>query len=137
MGSSGGAFSNTLQSITTTKLRELSNKRVFFENLKTSLLLKVQSEVDQKARVRGLIEVVKQCFSVKSDRYGRTILRSITDRQLEGKLKNLERFLQQAQYDPAISSKQLQDWERFLVQRLNVQTLKYQYATLYGELVTE
>jgi hypothetical protein len=137
MGSSGGVFSNTLQSITTTKLRELSNKRALFEDLKSLLLLEVQLEADQKARVRKLIEGVKQCFSVRSDRRGRTVIGSITDRQLEVKLKNLERFLQQAQHDPSISSKLLQDWELSLRQRLNVQTLKYQYATLYGELVTE
>ena len=137
MSSSGGVFSDTLQSITTAKLRELSNKRAFFEDLKRLLLLEVQVNADQKANVRRLIEGVKQCFSVRSDRRGRTIIGSITDNPLEVKLKNLERFLQQAQYDPSISSKLLQDWELFLMQRLNVQTLKYQYAALYGELVTE
>ena len=137
MGSSGGVFSDTLQSITTTKLRELAHKRALFEELKASLLLDVRLNMDQKARVRRLIEGVKQCFSVRSDRRGRTIIGSITDNQLEVKLKNLERFLQQAQYDPSISSKLLQDWELSLMRRLNVQTLKYQYATLYGELVTE
>lgn len=137
MRSSGGVFSDTLQSITTTKLRELSNKRALFEDLKSLGLLEIQSEADQKARVRKLIEVVKQCFSVRSDRRGRPIIGSTTDYQLEVKLKNLERFLQQAQHDPSISSKLLHDWELSLMQRLNVQTLKYQYATLYGELVTE
>jgi hypothetical protein len=137
MGSSGGVFSDTLQSITTTKLRELSNKRAFFEDLKSLLLLEVQSDPDQKAKLRKLIEGVKQCFSVRSDRRGRTIIGSVTDKQLEVQLKNLERFLQQARHDPSISSKLLQDWELSLMQRLNVQSLKYQYATLYGELVTE
>jgi hypothetical protein len=108
MGSSGGIFSDTLQSITKTKLRELSNKRAFFEDLKIVLLSEFQLNAGPKTRVGRLVEGVKQCFSVRSDRRGRTIRGSITDNQLEVKLKTLESVLQQAQY-----------------------------ATLYGELVAE
>lgn len=92
------------------------------------------------------MEGLKQCFAVKTakrkrgDRRGgagRIISGSTDDPRLEVMLKNFERFLDQARYDPSISPKLLGDWEQSLLKRLNVQSLKYQYAALYGQLVTE
>lgn len=56
---------------------------------------------------------------------------------MELKLANLERFLEQARYDPSVSPQLLGSWRDFLLGRLDVQSLKYQYASLYGGLVTE
>jgi hypothetical protein len=137
MSSSGGALSETLQSITTTKLKELSKKRATFEEQKASLLLEVQLETDLKDRARKLVEGVKKCFSVSLDSVSRGFAAHRVDNRLYTKLYNYERFLQQARYDPSLSANLLQDWERPLLQQLNVQTPKYQYATLYGELVME
>jgi len=138
-------FSETLQVITTTKLTELSKKRALFEKSKSSVLSSAQREADQKERLRILLDGVKRCFSIKTTRrkrgHGRAspglISTTPEGRDLEMLLKNLERFLEQARYDPSVSPKLLQDWEKSLMQRLNVQALKYQYATLYGELVNE
>ena len=144
MSSSSGIFSETLQSITTTKLNELSKKRKVFEDQKESLLSTADLEPDQKKRLRVLVDGIKQSFAVKTatrkrtDRSagtGRIIRGSTNDPRLEVMLKNLEHFLEQARYDPSVSPKLLQDWDSALVRRLNVQSLKYQYATLYGELV--
>jgi hypothetical protein len=145
MSSSGGVFSDTLQTITTTKLNELSKKRSVFESQKQSLLLAARFESDQKKRLRLLVDGVKQSSAVKTaprgsgrrGGAGRIISGSTNDPRLEVMLKNVERFLEQARYDPSISFKLLQDWERTLTEQLNIQGLKYQYATLYGELVTE
>jgi len=145
MASSGGVFSETLQSITTTKLTELSKKRKIFEDKKTALFAASELEPDQKKKLRILVDGVKQCFSIKTTTVsshgrgsaGRIISGSTKDPNLEVLLKNLERFLTQAQYDPSVSPKLLEDWETSLRQQLNVQSLKYQYATLYGQLVTE
>jgi hypothetical protein len=138
-------FSETLQVITTTKLTELSKKRALFEKSKSSVLSSAQREADQKERLRILLDGVKRCFSIKMTRrkrgHGRgspgLISTTPEGRDLEMLLKNLERFLEQARYDPSVSPKLLQYWEKSLMQRLNVQSLKYQYATLYGELVNE
>ena len=76
MSSSGGVFSATLQSITTTKLIELSKKRNVFETQKAELLQAADSEIDQKAKLRILVNGVKKCFSLKEttkkrgDRHG-------------------------------------------------------------------
>ncbi|KAK0120599.1 hypothetical protein ONS96_010803 [Cadophora gregata f. sp. sojae] len=139
-------FSETLQSITTTKLSELSKKRSVFEEHKALLLQSTHSQTDQKQRLAILVEGVKKCFAIQSPpkkrggrrgAVGRNVYGSTSDPNLEVLVKNLERFLDQAKYDPSISSKLLRDWEVTLVKKLNVQSLKYQYATLYGELVTE
>jgi hypothetical protein len=146
MSSSGGVFSTTLQTITTTKLNELSKKRAIFEDQKSSLLKAAEIEPDQKKRLRILLDGVKQCFAINtvvraSGRRGGGAtggrVMSGNEKGLEVMLKNVERFLEQARYDPSISSKLLLDWERALTERLSIQGLKYQYATLYGELVTE
>ncbi|CZR63368.1 uncharacterized protein PAC_13265 [Phialocephala subalpina] len=138
-------FSQTLHSITTTKLNELSKKRKIFENQKVFLLLAAKNEPNQQKRVQTLVDGVKKCFSMRTvarrgDRRGnpgRIVNGDIKDPQLEVLVKNLEMFLQQAEYDPSISKTLLSDWERSLVVKLKVQSLKYEYASLYGELVTE
>lgn len=139
-------FSETLQAITTTKLRELSKKRTLFESSKSNLLATSALEQDQKQRLRVLLDGIKQCFAVKTaprrrgerrGGSGRIITGSTNDPDLEVMLKNLERFLEQARYDPSVSPKLLSEWEQSLMRRLNVQSLRLQYATLYGELVNE
>ena len=142
MSSSGGVFSDTLQTITTTKLNELSKKRAIFEAQKASLLKAAALESDQKKRLRIFIDGVKDSFAVKtvaisSRRGGTGRVMSGNDPHLQVLLKNVERFFEQAHYDPSISSKLMANWERTLSEQMNVQALKYQYATLYGELVTE
>lgn len=142
---SSSVFSKTLQSITTTKLNELSKKRKIFEDQKVPLLLSAKNETHQHQELRILVDGVKNCFSMRKvtrrgDRctaLGRFTSDSTNDPQLEILLKNLELFLEQAKYDPSVSSKLLSDWERSLIQKLKVQSLKYEYATLYGELVNE
>ncbi|TVY18726.1 histone H3 [Lachnellula arida] len=143
---SSSVFSSTLQDITTTKLSELSRRRTIFEDQKSSLLTSTQLQSNQKQRLAILVEGLKQCFAVKTSKRkrgdrgggaGRIISGSTDDPRLEVMLKNFERFLEQARYDPSISPKLLGDWEQSLMKRLDVQSLKYQYAALYGQLVTE
>jgi hypothetical protein len=143
---SSSVFSETLQEITTTKLSELSRRRTIFEDQKAALLAEIQIQTDQKHRLSILSEGLKQCFAVKTakrkrgDRRGgpgRIVRGSTDDPSLEILLKNFDRFLEQARYDPSVSSKMMEDWENTLKKRLDVQSLKYQYAALYGQLVTE
>jgi hypothetical protein len=146
MSSSRSIFSETLQSITTAKLEELSKKRAIFEDQKAQVHRDAELETDELKKLRLILDGVKKCFSVKTTTRrgnagqgyaGRIISGSTNDPRLEVKLKNIERFLEQARYDPSVSSKLIRDWGNLLIQALNVQSLKYQYASLYGELVTE
>src|SRR5947207_3622919 len=146
MSSSVSVLSETLQSITSAKLEELSKRRAVFEDQKAVVLHASELEPDVLKKLRILVDGVKTCFGVKTatrklkDGHidsGRIIKGSTRDPRLEVKLRNLERFLEQACYDPSISAKLMQDWKDSLMHLLDVQSLKYQYASLSGELVTE
>jgi hypothetical protein len=129
MASSGSVFGETLQTITTTKLEGLAKQRTVYEIEYAALLDAAKVEADTLKRVCLLVEGTKSCLGVKS---GGT--RNI---RLETDLKNLDRFLEQARFDPSVSPKVLDDWEKTLLQYLSVQSTKFQYADLYGKLVTE
>ncbi|PSN73291.1 hypothetical protein BS50DRAFT_514487 [Corynespora cassiicola Philippines] len=143
--SSGSVFSETLQTITTTKLQELAEQRATFDSQKQSLLATLATENDPLERLFLLAGGVKVCLNVKlshgkADKnggLGRVVISDTSRKGLETDLKNLDRFLEQARYDQSVSPKVLQSWEKLLLQYLQVQSSKYQYADLYGKLVTE
>ncbi|KAF1944584.1 hypothetical protein EJ02DRAFT_510226 [Clathrospora elynae] len=142
VSSSGSVFGETLQTITTTKLEELAKQRIAFEGEYTALLAAAKAEKDSLKRVVLLVDGTKSCLGVKTDnkrdgRSGRVISGGTRNARLETDLKNLDRFLEQARFDPSVSAKVLEDWEKTLLQYLSVQSTKFQYADLYGKLVTE
>ncbi|KAF7556580.1 hypothetical protein G7Z17_g1325 [Cylindrodendrum hubeiense] len=137
MATSGSVFSDTLQEITNTKLDELSKRRYRFEEAKSALLVYTQAEDDTVKRLETLSEGVKNCFAIPVDRAGKVITKQTKHPRLETELKNLDRFLAQAQCDPSVSAKTLHAWEQSLLSHLDTQSLKFQYADLYGKLVTE
>ncbi|KAJ4301910.1 hypothetical protein N0V90_004006 [Kalmusia sp. IMI 367209] len=142
MASSGSVFSETLQTITTTKLEELAEQRLTFERQYTQLLDAISKLPNRLERLFILVDGVKSCLGVatipsKDNTGGRVVVGSTGNPRLETDLKNLDRFLEQARYDPSISPKVLENWEKMLLQYLAVQSAKYQYADLYGRLVTE
>ncbi|KAI3391288.1 hypothetical protein diail_7619 [Diaporthe ilicicola] len=134
---SGSVFSETLQQITDTKLDELSKKRAAFEKNRKSTLSSFESQTDPVERLGLLGHGVKKSFGIKLDKDGRVLTNLTRHPRLEAQLKNLDRFLAQARYDPSISTKSLENWQNDLLRHLEVQSLKFQYASLYGQLVTE
>ncbi|ESZ95613.1 hypothetical protein SBOR_4009 [Sclerotinia borealis F-4128] len=52
-------------------------------------------------------------------------------------LCNIRKFLDQAQHDPSVSEALLKDWQKKLEKELDIHSLKYEYASLYGRLVNE
>ncbi|KAG8163228.1 hypothetical protein KVR01_006525 [Diaporthe batatas] len=134
---SGSVFSETLQQITDTKLDELSKKRAAFEEDKASALSSIKSQSDPIERLVLLSDGVKKSFGIKLDGNAKVTTGLTRHPRLEVQLKNLDRFLAQARQDPSVSTKTLSDWEKDLLRHLEVQSLKYQYASLYGQLVTE
>lgn len=89
-----------------------------------------------EAELRILLDVVKKCFSVKTAR-GEIITGITNNPRLELNLRNIERFLDQMRYDPSISKKLLDEWKTMPTHNLETQDAKYQYASLYAQLVTE
>ena len=136
MASSGSVFSQTLQEITTTKLTELAKKRTTFEQQKAAAIAQANSKHDPLDRVIALAEGAKTCFSVAT-RDGKIVRGSSANPRLETDLRNLNRFVHQARFDPSMSSKILQQWKETLLKHMDIQSLKYQYADLYGQLTME
>ncbi|USP74526.1 uncharacterized protein yc1106_01800 [Curvularia clavata] len=141
--SSGSVFGETLQTITNTKLEELSKQRRNFEQSKSKLLGSVSLEKDALKRVCLLIDGLKESFGIQTDskaKNGRILQVTSSgshNAQLETDLQNLSRFVEQARFDPSVSGKILGDWEKTLLQYLSVQSTKFEFADLYGKLVTE
>jgi hypothetical protein len=138
----GSVFSETLQAITTAKLDELSRKRASFDGRQAQAVNNsLHNSSNDLERVTTLLNDVKHCFHID------TITNSINDnrnqqaqhqhQQLANDLRHLDRFLEQAKVDPSLSGDILSKWEETLNRHLTVQSQRYQYATLYGQLVTE
>jgi hypothetical protein len=142
--SSGSVFSGTLQTITSTKLEELSKQRTTFNKQHEALLSAAEAEKDPLKRLIGVTDSTKLCLGVKTaahpdggGRPGRVISGGTRNGRLETDLKNLDRFLDQARFDPSVSNDVLEDWENKMRRYVTVQATKYQYADLYAKLVTE
>lgn len=122
---SADALFQTLHSTTNIKLEELSKQRKTFNHNKELLLLSANTEPSVQETLRVL-------------HHG---LRILPRHQMEGKTtilsENLALFLEQAKYDVSIPRALLEDWEAKLRRELDVQSLKYEYTSLYGRLVTE
>ncbi|KAI2610585.1 hypothetical protein GGR54DRAFT_373931 [Hypoxylon sp. NC1633] len=137
--SSRSVFSETLQEITNTKLEELSKRRSDFEATKSSVLSELAKENEPAQRLSILSRGVKTCFGLNLNKHGkaRNAFNPSRNSELELELKNLDCFLAQAKYDPSLSAKTMRASEESLLRHLDVQSLKYQYASLYAQLVTE
>jgi hypothetical protein len=136
---SGSVFSETLQTITTTKLEELDKQRSAFDKEYAALLTAAKAEQDPLKRLTLLVGGTKSCLGLKpiSGKSGSVTHGGTRNSRLETDLKNLDRFLEQALFDPSVSRKVLEGWEKTLLQYLSVQASNFQYADLYGKLVTE
>ena len=137
MAAVNSVYSETLQEITNTKLEELSKRRAAYEADKTAVLESVGATQDPIERLRALSRGVQKCLGVPVDQLGNVEKGWSKHPTLENELKNLARFLAQASHDPSISLKMTQKWEEALRRHLDSQSLKFEYASLYGQLVNE
>ncbi|KAL4994910.1 hypothetical protein BDV10DRAFT_197100 [Aspergillus recurvatus] len=130
-------YSQTLQHITDAKLGELSNKRQIFLKRKADALAEAEALESPREKLRVLSKGVKTCFDIRVPDDGRASGPIHSNRRLVIELANLDRFLKQAEYDPSISVDTLERWRRSLLGLLDIQTLKYEYATLFAQLTME
>jgi DNA-binding transcriptional MerR regulator len=114
---------NTLQHVTKRKLEKLSEYIDKFELRKGKVLSEAAGSDSLRQHVEALIEGAKQNgFSI--DRAGTSI-------------KNIKRYLAQAEYDPSVSEKQINEWKELIEREIEVQGRKLIYAKLFGKLCTE
>lgn len=139
--SSGSVFSDTLQEITNTKLDELSKRRAAFEHAKAAAISSLDEQQQASGgyiqRLQDFANGVKKAFGVRVAPAGTVLPTGPKTTGLEFELRNLDRFLAQARHDPSVSARMLSRWEENLLRHLEVETLRYAYASLYGQLVTE
>jgi hypothetical protein len=107
---SGSVFSETLKTITATKLEELAQLRVAFEKKYVALLIAVKAEQDPQKRLLLFMDGTKSCLGVKissrrtkDGRSGRVVSGGTRNPRLETDLKNVDRLLEQARFDPSVS----------------------------------
>ncbi|KAI0836354.1 hypothetical protein F5Y06DRAFT_305342 [Hypoxylon sp. FL0890] len=134
----GSVISETLQEITNIKLEELSKRRADFENAKSNVLAMLEDEKDPMRRLHILNQGVKACYALKLGKSKKVPnATQSSNSELELELNNLNCFLAQAKYDPSVSVNMMHTWEQSLLRHLDTQSLKYEYASLYAQLVTE
>lgn len=119
-------LSQTLSSITGIKLEELSNQRASFEDEKAKLLKAVSLETSQKEKLHVLLRNIEKLPTMGD-----------IDRNPLISIGNIRRYLEQSRCDPSVSDELLADWQSKLEKELDVHSLRYEYASLYGRLVTE
>ncbi|KAG4442603.1 hypothetical protein IFR05_001933 [Cadophora sp. M221] len=120
------ALSETLSSITSVKIDEITKQRRIFEDAKAKILEQVEAE--SKLRVKALILL---------DGLEKFITTGEIKPPLKFSLQNTRQFLKQAEYDPSISRKQLEDWQAKILNMMDTHSLKFEYASLCGRLVEE
>ena len=149
MAAVGGLFSETLNTITTTKLQELSHKRAAFDKQYHALEAAAATEEGVLNRLCILVDGVKACFHIQTrdtddkrpdgqPRLGSVIEGKASSMpQLIADLTLVDRLLDQARFDPSVNEAKFLEWEQTMMRYLKMQSAKYEYADLYGRLVTE
>lgn len=136
MSATGSLFSKTLQDITDTKLTELAKKREAFEGRRADVIVAVNNRSAGVDKLDVLADGVKTCFNV-GGKHGHIVRGSTSNARLEIDLQNLYRFLAQARYDPSITTSIIDQWQQALTRHMSLQSVKYTYADLFGQLTTE
>ena len=116
-------LSQTLSSITSIKLDQLNKQKDEYEGKKRALLDQAGLEADARKRAMILLDGSKKLPSMKTHASFSAL--------------DVKQFIEQAQYDPCVSSQFLQDYETALRNGLKVQSNRYAYASLCGQLVKE
>ncbi|CAN8095431.1 unnamed protein product [Discula destructiva] len=119
-------LSQTLLSITRSKLSQLDKQKEAYETGKRQLQERAAAQTDNGERTRALITGASSLPSMTSLSQNPLI-----------SLSNFDRFIQQAQNDPSITDSFILECEASVRKELDVQSSKYDYASLYGKLVNE
>lgn len=115
-------LSQTILSLTDSKVRELEKQRNAYETRKKDILQTSNSHPDIHERISLLLSAVNELQ---------------TESTQDPALTSIRRYLQQAQHDSSIPKKKLEGFEKCLVERLNTRSAKLAMADLYSRLLME
>jgi hypothetical protein len=130
MSGDASFLSQTLQSITATKTRELNKSRKKFESRKTKILESATVTHDDRARLDILLAGLRDLSSTKKSV-------SYVDNDRNNALENLSRYLEQSRFDPSLSKETLVQFESSLRQKLEQENERFDFADLYYRLLAE
>ncbi|KDQ56321.1 hypothetical protein JAAARDRAFT_179811 [Jaapia argillacea MUCL 33604] len=119
------ALGQTLHFITSIKLKELERQRDTFTAYANKVLGEAEATSDPVTRVSVLIKGIQE-WSGLADSISPT-----------HNLDNIEKWLDQARSDPSIAEEQLRDWAGILSTQLRHSVTRFDYAKLFGNLLTE
>lgn len=122
MAPQSSALSKTLESLTLSKIRELEKQRSAYEDRKAKVLADAESQPDLFARVNVILNGTK------------AILPQVAK---EHAVTNIERWLDQQRFDPAVTDGMLKEYETELRSRLDAHSRRLSLADLYSRLLTE
>ena len=129
MATSSKVLSQTLHSLTTTKVRELHKQKDIFESRKKAILDRADRATNQQERVKILLKGLLE----GQGKSGFTALTHVVKFSLE----RIERFLEQSHYDTSVSTSMLEGYEAELRQKYSQQSKKYDFADLYSKLLEQ
>ncbi len=138
MSSSKSMLSQTLQSITDIKLRELQKQRKSFFSRKDALLAQVDETVSEQDKIRELLRgIVKLHPSNPEKSLGEFKDWELDEVSGDSTLSSLRRFVDQSQYDPSIPASMLARFKTQLYEMIEKSSQKLDYADRYSRLLTE
>ncbi|MBE3047259.1 hypothetical protein IMZ48_33005 [Candidatus Bathyarchaeota archaeon] len=123
MAAPTSALSQTLKSISLTKIREISKQRAVYEQRKDAVLAEAALHAsDPHARIARLYQGVEDLYPSGLSDNG---------------VHNVRYWLQQSRYDASVPAGTLASCEELLRGKLEVQSRRLAIAHLYSRLVTE
>lgn len=122
MAPQSSALSKTLESLTLSKIRELEKQRSTYEDRKAQVLADAESQPGLFARVNVILNGTK------------AILPQVAKEQA---VTNIERWLDQQRFDPAVTDGMLNEYETELRSQLDAHSRRLSLADLYSRLLTE
>lgn len=105
-------LSQTLQTITAIKLRELQKQRDSFNGRKAKIIAQVNEAADAHHKIHLLLEGIAKLHASNTERN----LEDIADTELDEisgcfPLSNIRRFVEQSRYDPSIPASKLDEFQ--------------------------
>ncbi|KAI8955216.1 hypothetical protein F4801DRAFT_378899 [Xylaria longipes] len=124
MAQPSSVLSQTMQSISLTKIRELEKQRDRYESRKNEVLAAAEKHPDNiRERIAELLRGVNSLCE--------------TELAQDTRVLNVDLWLQQSAYDTSIPFQMLQSYEALLRSKLEVQSRKLGIGHLWSRLVTE
>jgi hypothetical protein len=130
MATAPNLLSQTLQSITNTKMREQERRRKTFEASKGKVLESISHVSDDRERLDVLLSGYRDLsFSKKGVSY--------VTQDREDIVQNTVRYLEQTQHDPSVPTSIIRGFGHDIEQKLHEESQRFEFASLYYRLLAE